>query len=205
LKYWKQFVTDPIGWKFKARALAHAAEVLHERATQATNTLIREQPASGSLEASRLIADMSMSLIAYMLAGFAIENAIKGILIDQLGTDDPSDPRVKAIASGRDLTKLAQDTLPELIEPNRGLLEKLHEYVTWLVPRPRRPDNYMKEDSESGVVEMFAVSQNDWSGYGHLCRFRGLKNETNQLAAFSSGRAVPSASSSTLFADVETR
>jgi hypothetical protein len=103
-------------------------------------------------------------------AGFAIENAIKGVLIDQLGTDDPCDPRVKAITSGHDLTKLAQDTLPELIEPNRKLLEKLHQYVTWLgrYPRPRKPTNYMKEDPESGVVEMFSVSQNDWSGYVDL-------------------------------------
>ena len=170
LKYWKQFVTDPILWKFKAHALAHAAEVLHECEIKATDTLIREQPASGSLEASRLIADMSMFPIAYMLAGLAIENAIKGVLIDQLGTDDRSDPRVKAITSEHDLTKLAQDTLPELIEPNRGLLEKLYEYVTWLgrYPRPRKPNNYMKEDSESGVVEMFGVSQNDWSGYVNL-------------------------------------
>jgi hypothetical protein len=60
LKYWAQFVTDPIVWKYKALNLAHAAEVLHERSTHATNTLMRELPASGSLEASRLIADTSM-------------------------------------------------------------------------------------------------------------------------------------------------
>src|SRR6266567_933302 len=29
-------------------------------------------------------------------------------------------------------------------------------------------NNYMKEDPESGVVEMFPVSQNDWSGYVNL-------------------------------------
>jgi hypothetical protein len=178
LKYWKQFVTGPILWESKARALAHAAEVLHERTTQATNTLttqatntlIREPPASGSLEARRLIADMSMFPVAYMLAGLAIENAIKGVRLDQLGTDDPYDPRVKKITRTHDLMKLAQDTIPELIEPNRSLLEKLQQYVTWLgrYPRPRTPHNYMKEDPESGVVEMFPVSPNDWSGYVNL-------------------------------------
>jgi hypothetical protein len=165
LKYWEQFVTDPILWKYKARELAHAAEVLHERATQATDTLHREQPASGSLEASRLIADTSMYSVAYMLAGLAIENAMKGVLIDQLGIDDPSDARVKDdITRAHDLTNLAQkyDFLPELIGPNRRLLEKLHVFVMWLgrYPRPKKSNNYMKE--------MLSISQNDWSGYVNL-------------------------------------
>jgi hypothetical protein len=105
-----------------------------------------------------------------MLAGLAIENAIKGVLIDRLGTDDPSGCRVKVITSEHNLIKLAQDTFPELSEPNRSLLEKLHEYVMWLgrYPRPKKPNNYMNEDPESGVVEMFSVSQNDWSGYVDL-------------------------------------
>jgi hypothetical protein len=177
LKYWKQFVTDPILWKYKACDLAHAAEMLHERETQAIDTLTREQPASGSLEANRLIADTSLFPIAYMLAGFAIENAMKGVLIDKLGIDDPSDPRVIKITKEHDLIKLAQDTLPELIEPNKSLLEKLHQYVTWLgrYPRPRTPHNYMKEDPESGVLEMFPVSQNDWSGYVNLLSVLLLK------------------------------
>jgi hypothetical protein len=70
----------------------------------------------------------------------------------------------------RTILTLAQDTVPELIEPNRSLLEKLRQYVTWLgrYPRPQRPNNYMKKDPESGVVEMFPVSQNDWSGYVNL-------------------------------------
>jgi hypothetical protein len=161
-KYWAQFVTDPILWRHQAAELAHAAQVLHELATQATNTLIREPPASGSLEASHLLADMSMTPVAYMLAGFAIENTIKGLLIERLGPVDPFDRRVKNITSEHNMVSLAKDKFPELIEPNIGLLEKLHEFIVWLgrYPRPKTPNNYMKE--------MLVVSQNDWSGYLNL-------------------------------------
>src|SRR4051794_18798365 len=69
-KYWAQFVTNPILWKHQAVELAHAAKVLQELATQATNTLIQESPPSGSPEANRLLADMSLTPVAYMLAGF---------------------------------------------------------------------------------------------------------------------------------------
>ena len=57
---------------------------------------------------------------------------------------------------------LAKDKFPELIEPNKGLLNKLCEFVVWLgrYPRPRTSNNYMKE--------LFVVSQNDWSGYVDL-------------------------------------
>jgi hypothetical protein len=161
-KFWAQFVTDPILWRHQAGELAHAAQVLYERATQATNTLTREWPASDSLEANRLLADMSMIPVAYMLAGFAIENAIKGVLIERLGPVDPFDPRVKNITSQHNMVSLAKDKFPELIEPNIGLLEKLYEFVLWLgrYPRPKTPNNYMKE--------LLSVSQNDWSGYVNL-------------------------------------
>ena len=98
-----------------------------------------------------------------MLAGLAIENAIKGLLIERLGPVDPHGREVKNITSSHDLVSLAKDKFPELIEPNIGLLKKLREFVEWLgrYPRPKKSSDYMKE-------ELFAVSPNDWSGYVDL-------------------------------------
>jgi hypothetical protein len=162
-KYWAQFVTNPILWKHQAVELAHAAKVLQELATQATNTLIQESPPSGSPEANRLLADMSLTPVAYMLAGFAIENAIKGLLIERLGPVDPSGRDIKNITREHDIVSLAKDEFPELIGRNVGLLEKLNEFVVWLgrYPRPRTHTNYLKE-------ELLIVSQNDWSAYLNL-------------------------------------
>ena len=188
LKYWGQIITAPILWESKARALARAAEVLHERTTQATNTLIREQPASGSLEANRLITSgiLSMFPVAYMLAGLAIENAIKGVRIGQLGTDDPYDPACKGHFYARSYGAGSRYYSRVNGQLDRRLLEKLQQYVTWLgrSAKPKRPNNYMKEDPDLRI-EMFPVSQHDWWPSLISCRFccRNLASHDEPSAA----------------------
>jgi hypothetical protein len=75
---------------------------------------------------------MAMIPTAYTLAGFAIENAIKGVLTERLGTNDPFDRRVKDITSEDNMVALAKDEFPELIKYNEGLLEKLHDSSPWI-------------------------------------------------------------------------
>jgi HEPN domain-containing protein len=168
LEYYNQFVTAPELWKFRAGELAHAAEVLYQRAISARDNLIKQQPKSGSPEARSLLADMSMEQTAYMLAGFAIENAIKGILFKQIG-GDPSDSRAKKYTRTHDLKDLAKK-ITNVGQGYDGLLEKLTEFIVWLgrYPRPIKPDTFWKEDRNTGALQLTYMTSEDWTTYNKL-------------------------------------
>ena len=169
LTYWNQGNTHPELWEVQARNLAYSAQVLYLRSARATETLIREKPISGTPEASQLLADMSMATIAFMLAGFAIENVLKGIRVQQINIESPvleGDIRVKSITSTHNLARLASDAGITLTAEENKLFDKLTDLIIWSgrYPRPKRPEDFMKEDPESGGLAM-ALSPSDWSNF----------------------------------------
>ncbi|HLQ24803.1 MAG TPA: hypothetical protein VK138_02870 [Acidiferrobacterales bacterium] len=119
---------DPIAWVLKADQLIAAFEHL------ATETICRIEAQDTGPE---------FSGVALMLAGFAIENLMKGLLVQK---QSPVNEKGKFELVSHDLLKLAKDVSLPLTEDECRLLEKLGEFLTWtgrypvpLTSEPMRP------------------------------------------------------------------
>ncbi len=158
--YWNQGNTHSELWEVQARELAYSAQVLYLRSERAIKELIRDMPESGSPAANQLLADSSMITVAFMLAGFAIENVLKGIRVQQLNAETQAterDNRIKSITSTHNLSKLATDAGLTVSSEEAKLLVKLTDRVLWSgrYPRPKRPEDF-------GSLEIATSSPSDW-------------------------------------------
>ncbi len=119
---------DPIAWVHKADQLIAAFEHL------ATETMRRIEAQDTGPE---------FSGVALMLAGFAIENLMKGLLIQK---QSPVNEKGRFELDTHDLLKLAKDVGLLLTEDEHRFLEKLGEFLMWtgrypvpLTSEPMRP------------------------------------------------------------------
>lgn len=165
--YWNHGNTHPESWEVTARELAHSAQVLYLRSERATKEFFRENPQSGSPAANQLLADMSIRQVAFMLAGFAIENVLKGIRVQQYNGEkqvSDGDPRIKSLTGTHNLSKLATDAGLTVSSEEKKLLVKLTDRILWSgrYPRPKRPEDFLKEDPDTGCPEIATSSPSDW-------------------------------------------
>ena len=119
------------------------------RSVQALETLSRELPKSGTSKANRLWADISSSSIAFMLAGFALENVLTGIRIHQINSESPAikdEVRVRSITKTHDLQQLAQEARVNTSDDDLKVLAKLTEQILWTGrdPRPKGAADFLK-------------------------------------------------------------
>ena len=111
-------LNDPLMWQLKADSLAAAFDVLIEDD-------IRRK-----LESARA---RRIPSVEYMLAGFALENLLKGQLIARhKHRDETGAFKLKT----HDLRQLARDAGYEMSEPENRLLEKIQEFATWTARYP---------------------------------------------------------------------
>ena len=104
-------LNDPLMWQLKADSLAAAFDVLIEDD-------IRRK-----LESARA---RRIPSVEYMLAGFALENLLKGQLIARhKHRDETGAFKLKT----HDLRQLARDAGYEMSEPENRLLEKIQEFA----------------------------------------------------------------------------
>lgn len=149
--YWNQGNTTPELWGHRACNLAYSANLIYQRSSLAGKALFGEEsPQNGTPEAQQLISESSMSPIAYMLAGFAIENVLKGLIIQQINAEPSTidgDVRLRKLTTTHDLTQLAKDAGIDPEDAVAELLSTLTEFLVWVgrYPRPRKLKDYMKE------------------------------------------------------------
>jgi hypothetical protein len=110
---------------------------------------------------------MSMTTVAFMLAGFAIENVLKGIRVQQLNAETQvteGDKRIKSLTNTHNLSKLATDAGLTVSSEESKLLVKLTDRILWSgrYPRPKRSEDFLKEDPNTGSFEIAASSPSDW-------------------------------------------
>lgn len=149
--FWRQRFDDhamePLAWVFTARNLRRAATALYVRFESEAERL--------SDESRNLAAPKDFHLIGpiLLLAGFAIENLLKGILVRNTpglisGGDLPQNLLT------HDLVKLSQGTQVHVSAEERQLLEELTENSIWMgrypIPRTYRHRMPRKRPDGSG-------------------------------------------------------
>lgn len=109
---------QPIAWRLKAESLIASFEVLIAE---------DERMARENLPGRRIQS------VAYMLAGFAIENLLKGQLVARNEHRD-SNGKFKLVT--HDLRQLALDAGYDLNEAENRLLERIQEFTVWTARYP---------------------------------------------------------------------
>ena len=125
---------NPIAWVLQADALIAAFETLAHADERALD--------SGD-EPPRL------SSVAYMLAGFAIEVLLKGLLVQKTR---PLNANGRFVLHSHHLVELAKEANISLIESEPRLLEKLEEFLTWAgrYPVPLTSESMRPRTTPSG-------------------------------------------------------
>jgi len=115
----------PFAWVLKADELFTAFELVVAKEAESLN-----QPPQ-------------LSSVAYMLAGFAVEVLMKGVLVQE---GSAVDLKGRFTLDSHDLLKLAERAALTLSDDESRLLERLQEYLTWagrypvpLTSEPMRP------------------------------------------------------------------
>jgi len=114
----KKLASEPLTWTLTADELLRAFELL---ATQ-----VKEDLAKAHEQRNNYIPSTFSS--ALMLAGFAIENMLKALLVTQRPAFDSSG---NFSFKTHDLLKLADDVGLNLSMDERILLERLEQFLTW--------------------------------------------------------------------------
>lgn len=182
--YWHQWQTHPELWTSRAQELAYAANVLYERASAATEIVVKKNPPNGVPETQRLLSEMGMNSVAMMLAGFAMENMLKALRIAQLNSKSPvrgNDPRVMKLLETHNLGQLAKDAGIETNSIASEALETLRQFLEW-TGRYSRPVNSKKFWPDNPAAKVPMVPSQTWF------TFLGLFEEaSNRVKALSDG------------------
>lgn len=111
-------LNQPIAWRLKAESLISAFEVL----IADDERLEREN-----------LPGRRIQSVAYMLAGFAIENLLKAQLVAR---NEHCDSNGKFKLGTHDLRQLAVDARYDLTESEGRLLERIQEFTVWTARYP---------------------------------------------------------------------
>lgn len=180
--YWHQWQTHPELWTSRAQELAYAANVLYERASAATATVVKKNPPNGVPETQRLLSEMGMNSVAMMLAGFAMENMLKALRVAQLNSESPvseNDRRVMKLTKTHDLGKLAKDAGIETGSIAIEALETLRQFLEW-AGRYSRPVNRKSFWPDNPTAKVPVIPPQTW------VTFLGLFEEaSNRVKALS--------------------
>ena len=158
---------EPLSWLLKAESLISSFEVL---IADDERLALEGQPGR------------RIQSVAYMLAGFAIENLLKGLLVAR---ESPFDENGRFKFATHDLRQLAQDAGYELDESENRLLERVQEFTVWTgrYPVPIASDSMRPRANPEGGFTPRTYHQigQDWPAIrGFFSRF---KNELKQVMA----------------------
>lgn len=172
--YWRQHQNDPTLWAHSAADLAYSARALFQRANDASEALIKDKPENSEPKMRYLLSEMGMYSVAFMLAGFALENLIKGLRVAQLNSESPvteEDPRFKALTATHDLPRLAREAGIPTDHTVVEALWTLTEHIFWVgrYPRPKLFKNFMPDDPlNPNGVKLPMVSAGTWKDFEKL-------------------------------------
>ena len=121
-----------------------------------------------------------------MLAGFAIENLLKGQLVAR---ESPFNENGKFKFGTHDLRQLASDAGYQMDEAENRLLERIEEFTVWTAryPVPIGSDSMRPRPTPDGGFAPRTYHQlgEDWPAIRAF--FERFKNELNQLRAQQTG------------------
>lgn len=125
---------DPLAWQLKAQSLIAAFEVLI---------------ADDERQTAENIRGRRIQSVAYMLAGFAIENLLKGQLIAR---QQHLDAAGKFKLGHHDLRQLAVDAGYSMDGAENRLLERIQEFTVWTAryPVPLNSDSMRPRTTPGG-------------------------------------------------------
>ena len=167
--YWNQGNLYRELWTVQARQLAYAAQVLYRRYEVAAEILFGLPNEEEWVERGELLSEMSLHSTAMMLAGYATENALKGIRIEQMNAESPmveNDPRIRDLTSTHNLVQIAATARIAVTEVQSVLLQSLTDYVLWSgrYPRPRRPAAFLTDDLQHARLDL-SQSPGEWGRF----------------------------------------
>ena len=165
----------PLTWLISARRLRRSADLLHSVAETASQIelerFVQEMEATrGNLPSSReltdeemaLSLDSSVSVVAIMLQGLAIENLAKGILVGRNAED--------LVVGGsfrrgtHDLVKLVVECKIPLTDKEQNILEITTDYINWrgryLVPMSVDKLRPKQKETGNGFIDTLAEREN---------------------------------------------
>jgi|GEM_PF-6603813 len=172
--YWRQHQNDPTLWVKSAVNLAYSAQVLFERASTATESLVRDKPPNIEPETQHLLREIGTYPVAFMLAGLALEDMFKALRVAQLNFESPivdGDQRFKALTNTHSLVELARQAGLAIDDVADETLRTLKDYIVWVgrYPRPKLAEHFMPSDPASpGAVKLPAVSASTWACFERL-------------------------------------
>jgi hypothetical protein len=172
--YWRQHQNDPTLWVKRAVDLAYSAQVLFERASAATGSLVGDKGPNIELETQHLLSEIGTYPVAFMLAGLALENMLKALRVAQLNSESPivdGDQRFKALASTHSLVDLAHQAGLAIDDVADETLRTLKDCIVWVgrYPRPRLAEHFMPSDPASpGAVKLTILSASTWASFERL-------------------------------------
>lgn len=117
-KQYKILISNPLSWRLKAESLIAAFDVL---------VADDERKTAENAQGRRVQS------VAYMLAGFAIENLLKGVLITRTKHLDKNG---KFKLGTHDLRQLARDAGYTMDDEENRLLERIQEFTVWTARYP---------------------------------------------------------------------
>lgn len=148
-------IDQPISWQLKAESLMDAFEVLIEN----------DEHRAATGQHRRVLS------VAYMLAGFAIENLLKGQMVARNGHRDAHGQfKLKT----HDLRQLAQEAGYELDEAASRLLERTQEFTVWTAryPAPILSDDMRPRPTPDGgfAPRTYHQGGEDWPALRSILR-----------------------------------
>jgi histone H3/H4 len=139
--------TEPIVWLLKADSLMAAFEVL-----------VADDERRAGQNLPRRVQS-----VAYMLAGFAIENLLKGLLI---AARTPLDKAGRFTLKSHDLLDLSAEVGCQLDDSNRRLLERMQEFAIWTgrypIPLSSEPMRPRPTPDGSFSPRTYHIQGEDW-------------------------------------------
>ena len=155
---------EPFAWMLKADSLIDAFEVLISD---------DEQKAAENRQGRRIQS------VAYMLAGFAIENLLKGQLV-AAGKHRSESGQFKL--RSHNLRQLAADARHSLNKEENRLLERIQEFTVWTAryPVPINPEDMRPRPTPDGgfAPRTYHGSGEDWPAIrGLLAQFKEALQE----------------------------
>ena len=152
----RRLTDEPFAWMLKADSLIDAFEIL---------IADDERKAAGNLVGRRVQS------VAYMLAGFAIENLLKGHMV---AAGKRRDENGEFKLQTHKLRKLAVDAGHSLSEDQNRLLERIQEFTVWTAryPVPMNPEDMRPRPTPDGgfAPRTYHRAGEDWQEIRSLLR-----------------------------------
>ncbi len=126
-----QTAADPSQWFYTAKRLKRAADLIWDAVTMDLQKLLSRAMFTEPWPETDLTPPISISPVYMLLAGLALENLVKGIIIGQKPERVRTDQLDSWGGSGHKLRKLCEHARIQLEQDEDELVQRLQVFVLW--------------------------------------------------------------------------